>query len=82
MGQGATQDDGSTTATTRGARFFRADLHIHSINASHDVSDPGATPEAIVASAKALDLDIIALADRKAGVRVHFLEAVIVESRL
>lgn len=63
MGQGTTQDDATATAPTRGARFFRADLHIHSISASHDVSDPGATPEAIVASAKALDLHIIALAD-------------------
>jgi energy-coupling factor transporter ATP-binding protein EcfA2 len=63
MGQGATQDTGPTGASTRGAQFFRADLHIHSSHASHDVSDLGATPEAIVASAKALDLAIIALAD-------------------
>ena len=63
MEQGATQDEGSETARTRGARFFRADLHIHSATASHDVSDPVATPEAIVASAQELKLDIIALAD-------------------
>ncbi len=49
--------------TDRGARFYRADLHIHSFSASHDVSDANATPQAIVALAKAEGLDLIAIAD-------------------
>jgi len=47
----------------RGARFFRGDLHIHSIAGSHDVTDPAATPEAIVRTAIAERLDLIAIAD-------------------
>lgn len=46
-----------------GARFFRADLHIHSCVGSHDVKDRTCTPEAIVATAKQNGLDIIAIAD-------------------
>ncbi len=47
----------------RGARFFRADLHIHSVAGSHDVKDAGATPEAIVATAAKEGLKIVAIAD-------------------
>lgn len=47
----------------RGARFFRGDLHIHSIAGSHDVQDATATPEAIVATAHAEGLRVIAIAD-------------------
>lgn len=47
----------------RGARFFRGDLHIHSIAGSHDVTDATATPEAIVRTAVAERLDLIAIAD-------------------
>ncbi len=47
----------------RGARFFRGDLHIHSIAGSHDVTDAAATPEAIVRTALAEGLDLIAIAD-------------------
>jgi hypothetical protein len=39
------------TDLSRGARFFRADLHIHSAAGSHDVKDIAATPDAIVATA-------------------------------
>jgi hypothetical protein len=46
-----------------GARFFRGDLHIHSIAGSHDVTDTRATPEAIVRTACAEGLDLIAIAD-------------------
>ena len=46
-----------------GARFFRGDLHIHSISGSHDVTDAAATPEAIVATANAEGLSLIAIAD-------------------
>lgn len=46
-----------------GARFFRGDLHIHSIAGSHDVTDTTATPDAIVQTALAEGLDLIAIAD-------------------
>jgi len=46
-----------------GARFFRADLHIHSFGASHDVTDAGFTPLAIVEKAASENLAIIAITD-------------------
>ncbi len=48
---------------SNGSRFYRADIHIHSYGASHDVSDPGMTPEAIVKTALDEKLHVIALAD-------------------
>ena len=51
------------TGLPRGARFYRADLHIHSIAGSHDVTDSTATPEAIVALAAQEGLRIIAITD-------------------
>ncbi len=51
------------TDLPRGARFVRADLHIHSVAGSHDVTDASATPEAIVSTAVQEGLKIIALAD-------------------
>ena len=48
---------------SNGAKFFRADLHIHSFGASHDVKDKAATPMAIVKTAAAEGIAIIALAD-------------------
>lgn len=50
---------------SNGALFRRADLHIHSFGAdgSYDVSDATMTPEAIVDTAIAERLDIIALTD-------------------
>jgi hypothetical protein len=50
------------TTLPRGARFFRADLHIHS-NSSHDVKDPSATAEGSVGTAAKEGLKIIALTD-------------------
>lgn len=50
-------------ARPKGARFFRADLHIHSVVGSHDVSDATCTPQNIVATAKSEGLDIVAIAD-------------------
>ena len=47
----------------RGARFFRADIHIHSFGASHDVSDTSMTPQAIVDTAVAEGLGLIAITD-------------------
>ena len=46
-----------------GAKFFRADLHIHSYGASHDVRDVTATPAEIVATAAREQLAIISLTD-------------------
>ena len=51
------------TGLSRGARFVRADLHIHSVAGSHDVKDANATPEAIVSTAAKEGLKIIAIAD-------------------
>jgi DNA repair ATPase RecN len=50
-------------AQPNGARFFRADLHIHSCVGSHDVTDKTCTPQNIVARAKQEGLDMIAIAD-------------------
>ncbi len=47
----------------RGAKFYRADLHIHSFGASHDVKDVGMTPAAIVQEALSEGLGVIAVAD-------------------
>jgi histidinol phosphatase-like PHP family hydrolase len=46
-----------------GARFLRADLHIHSSGGSHDVRDTSMTPVAIVATAVQERLGIIAVTD-------------------
>jgi hypothetical protein len=55
------------TSLSHGARFYRADLHIHSYGparrASHDVKDTTMTPQAIVQTAIAQELDIIAITD-------------------
>ena len=51
------------TELPRGARFFRADLHIHSITGSHDVKDVNASPESIVTMAAKEGLKIIAITD-------------------
>lgn len=48
---------------SRGAKFFRADLHIHSFGASYDVKDTNATPAAIVETAQREGLAIISLTD-------------------
>jgi len=66
------------TGLPRGARFFRADLHIHSVAGSHDVKDTTATPEAIVATAVKEGLKIIAIADHNeiAGVAPALAAAV------
>jgi len=46
-----------------GAMFYRADLHIHSHGASHDVSDVSMTPENIVATAVSEGITIISITD-------------------
>jgi len=47
----------------QGAKFFRGDLHIHSVAGSHDVKDTLATPEAIVKTAHGEGLHLIAITD-------------------
>lgn len=51
------------TDLPRGARFFRADLHIHSVVGSHDVNDTSSTPEAVVSMAEKEGLKIVAITD-------------------
>jgi ABC-type thiamine transport system ATPase subunit len=51
------------TELSCGATFIRADLHVHSFGASHDVSDGTATPEAIVGEASQQGLSLIAISD-------------------
>lgn len=46
-----------------GARFYRADLHIHSYGGSYDVQDATMTPARIVQTAVAEGLDVIAVSD-------------------
>lgn len=50
-------------AQPRGARFFRADLHVHSYGASHDVKDPSMTAAAIINTGVTQRLDLIAITD-------------------
>lgn len=50
-------------ALSSGAKFFRADLHIHSFGASYDVKDSTATPSAIVETAKREGLAIVSITD-------------------
>lgn len=50
-------------ALSSGAKFFRADLHIHSFGASYDVRDEAATPETIIATAKSEGLAIVSITD-------------------
>jgi len=50
-------------AFSAGARFLRADLHIHSHVGSHDVSDVTMTPETIADRAASENLSIIAITD-------------------
>lgn len=50
-------------AHPRGARFYRADLHVHSFGASHDVKDATMTPQAIVDTAVQEGLGLVAITD-------------------
>jgi DNA repair ATPase RecN/histidinol phosphatase-like PHP family hydrolase len=46
-----------------GAKFYRADLHIHCFGGSHDVSDKTMTPENVVATATRENLSMISITD-------------------
>jgi PHP family Zn ribbon phosphoesterase len=61
-----------------GARFFRADLHIHSFRASHDVKDSAITPKGIVERAVADGLAIISVTDHN---EITNVESAIAESK-
>jgi putative AbiEii toxin of type IV toxin-antitoxin system/AAA domain-containing protein len=49
-----------------GARFLRADLHIHTYGVSADVDDPEANVEGVLATARERGLDLIAVTDHNA----------------
>ncbi len=53
-----------------GARFLNVDLHIHSYGASPDVKDATMTPQAIVDSAVAQGLSVIAITDHNSSKNV------------
>ena len=48
---------------TKGARFFRADMHVHSYGGSHDVADTNMTPANIVDTAVTNGLGVLAVTD-------------------
>lgn len=50
-------------ALPRGARFFRADMHVHSYGGSHDVTDTSMTPAKIVETALQHALGVLAITD-------------------
>ncbi len=50
-------------ALPRGARFFRADMHVHSYGGSHDVGDATMTPAKIVETALQHGLGVLAVTD-------------------
>ncbi len=54
---------GEIQALPKGAKFYRADMHIHSFGGSHDVRDVTMTPEAIVETAVAEGLGVISITD-------------------
>ncbi len=57
-------------ALDNGAQFLNVDLHIHSYGSSHDVKDTTMTPQAIVDSAVAQGLSIIAITDHNSDKNV------------
>jgi len=56
---------------TCGAKFYRADLHIHSAGGSFDVTDTTATVSNIIGTAVAENLSMIAIADHNEIVNVR-----------
>lgn len=67
---------------SNGARFYRADMHIHSYgavrSASHDVKDSTMTPDAIVQTAISERLDVISITDHN---EIGNLEAALAAAR-
>jgi DNA repair ATPase RecN len=56
---------------TNGARFYTADLHIHSYGASADVKDSGMSVEAIIDNAVASEISIISITDHNSDKNVQ-----------
>lgn len=50
----------------RGAAFYRADLHLHTVGVSRDVSDKSMTVEGIIEKARERDIALIAITDHNA----------------
>lgn len=50
-------------AVVNGAQFINADLHVHSFGASHDVTDPTMTVEAIIDEAVRMNIRLLAITD-------------------
>jgi ABC-type cobalamin/Fe3+-siderophores transport system ATPase subunit len=48
---------------SNGARFYRADLHIHSVGGSHDVKDMSMTPASILQTAERESLTLVSITD-------------------
>ena len=53
----------NVTALPTGARFYRADLHVHLFGGSHDVQDTTMTAAAAVATARREGLSVLAITD-------------------
>ena len=53
-----------------GARFYTADLHVHTFGGSSDVQDPHLTVEAIVDAAVAANVGLLALTDHNSDKHV------------
>jgi hypothetical protein len=53
-----------------GARFYTADLHVHTSNGSSDVSDGDMTIEAVIDSAVAMGVNLLAITDHNNDVNV------------
>jgi predicted metal-dependent phosphoesterase TrpH len=58
------------TSVDHGARFFSADIHVHSYGASLGVKDPSMTVEAIIDTAIKEDISILAIADHNTDANV------------
>ena len=54
-----------------GASFRQVDLHIHSYGGSDDVSDNGMTVEAIIDTARAMNLAVISITDHNSSTNVQ-----------
>src|SRR5260370_37860622 len=65
-------------AQSTGARFYRADLHIHSFGASHDVRDATMTVANILATAVNEHLSLISITDHN---EISNVEAAIIASK-
>ena len=54
-----------------GARFYNVDIHVHSMGASHDVTDPAMTVEAIIDEAAKQEIAILSITDHNSDQNVE-----------